>query len=172
MRTTAKNLPVTLHAYFDGKKCRACELLPRCVVRKPNNGKKGNYHLEVGAHLVARDVNLAQQAEDGWWDVYSIRAGIEATVSELKRGHGLGKLRVRRMPRVRLAVGLKMTACNIKRWLRAAVADRKAAADKKEAPETLVYSLYALMYGIWTALARKRSKRPNSRWSPEQANMA
>jgi hypothetical protein len=119
-RTTSRNLPPTPHAYFDGKKCSACELQPKCIVRKPNNGKKGNFHLEVGAHLVARDKNLAEQKDDGWWDDYKIRSGIEATISELKRGHGMGKLRVRRMPRVRLAVSLKITACNVKRWLRAA----------------------------------------------------
>lgn len=126
MRSTYCNLPATLHAYFDGDKCRACELQPKCIVRKPNNGNKGNFHLEVGAHLIARDCALAAQREDGWWDQYRIRAGIEATVSELKRAHGLGKLRVRRMPRVRLAVGLKITACNVKRWLRSVAAPMSA----------------------------------------------
>ncbi len=37
---------------------------------------------------------------------YRIRAGIEATVSELKRRHGLGALRVRGRWRVELAVYL------------------------------------------------------------------
>ena len=50
---------------------------------------------------------------------YRIRAGIEATVSELKRRHGLGALRVRGRWRVELAVYLKALACNIKRMLRA-----------------------------------------------------
>ena len=62
----------------------------------------------------------AEQADEKWWERYSIRAGAEATMSEMKRGHGMGKLRVRRMPRVRLAVCLKNTACNVKRWLSAA----------------------------------------------------
>ena len=126
MRSTYCNQPATLHTYFDGDKCRACELQPKCIVRKPNNGRKGNFHLEAGAHLIARDCALAAQREDGWWDQYRIRAGIEATVSELKRGHGIGKLRVRRMPRVRLAVSLKITACNIKRWLRSVAAPMSA----------------------------------------------
>lgn len=121
MRTTAKNNPVTEHAYFDGHKCRACKLQSQCVVRGPNNGKNGNFHLEIGAHLVARDKAVAEQKNDKWWDKYAIRSGVEATMSELKRAHGIGKLRVRRMPQVRLAVTLKMTACNIKRWLRASI---------------------------------------------------
>jgi hypothetical protein len=120
MRSTYRSLPPTLHAYFDGNVCRACALQPRCVVRQPNNGKKGSFHLEVGAHLVVRDKALAAQRDDAWWQRYKIRAGIEATVSELKRSHGIGKLRVRRLPRVEMAVGLKITACNVKRWLRSA----------------------------------------------------
>jgi hypothetical protein len=47
---------------------------------------------------------------------------VEATPSELKHVHGMRKLRVRRRSRVVLAVSLKVTACNIKRWLRASVA--------------------------------------------------
>jgi hypothetical protein len=89
-------------------------------VRPPNNGRKGNFHLEVGAHLVVRDRVLAGQKDAAWWQRYKIRSGIEATMSELKRAHGVGKLRVRRMPRVRMAVALKVMACNVKRWLRAA----------------------------------------------------
>ena len=50
---------------------------------------------------------------------YVIRSGIEATNSELKRGHGLDALRVRGRPRVVLAVHLKALACNIKRMVRA-----------------------------------------------------
>lgn len=46
---------------------------------------------------------------------YRKRAGIEGTNSELKRKHGLKKLRVRGKARVRQAVYLKAAACNIKR---------------------------------------------------------
>jgi hypothetical protein len=120
IRSTHHDNPATLHAYFDGDICRACELQSRCVVRPPNNGRKGNFHLEIGAHLVVRDAALAAQKDDTWWERYKIRAGIEATMSELKRGHGIGKLRVRRMPRVRMSLSFKVTACNVKRWLRAA----------------------------------------------------
>lgn len=43
------------------------------------------------------------------------RAGIEATNSETKRAHGLGRMRVRGIERVKVAVYLKAAACNIKR---------------------------------------------------------
>jgi len=50
---------------------------------------------------------------------YAIRAGIEATNSELKRAHGLGRLRVRGGKRVMLSVYFKALSCNLKRALRA-----------------------------------------------------
>jgi hypothetical protein len=59
-----------------------------------------------------------QEAQADFKERYAIRSGIEATNSELKRVQGLGKLRVRREKRVRLAVYLKATGCNLRRALR------------------------------------------------------
>jgi hypothetical protein len=154
MRSTYCNQPATLHAYFNGDKCRACELQPKCIVRKPNNGRNGNFHLEVGAHLIARDKALAEQQNSEWWDQYSIRSGVEATVSELARSHGLKELRVRRIPRVRLAVGMKITACNIKRWLRASARAGKVAERAREAVLVTICAFHALLSGFLTASHR------------------
>ena len=49
---------------------------------------------------------------------------------ELKRAHGLGRLRVRGGLAVRLAVFLKTTACNVKRMVRALDARRTAASPQ------------------------------------------
>jgi hypothetical protein len=59
-----------------------------------------------------------REAQPSFEESYGIRAGIEATNSELKRVQGLGKLRVRRDKRVRLAVYLKAAGCNLRRALR------------------------------------------------------
>jgi len=59
-----------------------------------------------------------QEAQPDFEKRYAIRAGIEGTNSELKRVQGLGKLRVRRGDRVRLAVYLKAAGCNLRRALR------------------------------------------------------
>ena len=59
-----------------------------------------------------------QEAQPDFEERYAIRAGIEATNSELKRVQGLGKLRVRRDNRVRLVVHLKAAGCNLRRALR------------------------------------------------------
>lgn len=138
MRSTHHGKPRAMHAYFDGETCRGCELQPRCVARPPNNGKSGAFHLEVGANLIARDRALASQRDAAWWNRYKIRAGIEATMSELKRRHGIGKLRVRRLPRVRMAVGFKIVACNVKRWLRAAAAAAVRASALSQAAVDIV----------------------------------
>lgn len=111
------------HAFFDRGTCERCSLRERCCARPPSGskpGKKsGNYSIELLPELIARDRRFTELQDPSFWDSYSIRAGVEATMSELKRQHGMGALRVRRKPRVILAVALKVTACNIKRWLRA-----------------------------------------------------
>lgn len=108
------------HVYFERQRCEQCALRGRCCARPPGKGRSGRYSVEISAALAARDRRHTELQTDAFWKEYSIRAGIEATMSELKRGHGLGHLRVRRRPRVTLAVALKLTACNVKRWLRAA----------------------------------------------------
>ncbi|MBI5242793.1 MAG: transposase [Elusimicrobia bacterium] len=60
----------------------------------------------------------SQEAQPDFQRRYAIRAGIEATNSELKRVQGLGKLRVRRDECVKLVVYLKAAGCNLRRALR------------------------------------------------------
>ena len=61
----------------------------------------------------------SNQKTTEWKDRYKIRSGIEATMSELKRTHGIEKLRVRRAAKVCFTVACKVIACNIKRWAKA-----------------------------------------------------
>lgn len=111
------------HAYMDRGRCEACPLRGRCLARPPDNGKgTGRYIIEDNPALVLRDRRLREQADPAWRRRYNIRCGIEGTNSELKRKHGLAKLRVRRAPPVRIAVASKLIGCNVKRWLRAAAA--------------------------------------------------
>ena len=117
----------SLHAIFDGNICRSCTMLDQCPVRTPNHRNQGcqardtvgDFRLEITAELCLRDRMYAAQQKSEWKDRYKIRAGIEATNSELKRSHGIGRLRVRRIAKVCFAVACKLTACNIKRWARA-----------------------------------------------------
>lgn len=118
VRTTSVDRPQKRTAKLAQGNCTVCPLRGRCVARPPNS-KKGHWHLDIEPDLRARDANLAAQATDEWRRQYRLRAGIEATNSELKRSHGMRHLRVRRRPRVTLAIAAKLTACNVKRWLRA-----------------------------------------------------
>ena len=69
------------------------------------------------------------EATEEWRKRYAIRAGIEGTNSELKRAHGLGRLRVRGGRRVRLAVYLKALACNFKRMVHARLVEMENTAQ-------------------------------------------
>lgn len=117
----------SLHAIFDGDTCRSCTMLNRCPVRAPNHRIKGcqardtvgDFRLEITPEIRLRDHMYSIQQTPEWKDRYRIRSGIEATNSELKRSHGIGKLRVRRMAKVCFAVACKLMACNIKRWAKA-----------------------------------------------------
>jgi Transposase DDE domain/Transposase domain (DUF772) len=117
----------SLHAIFRGSVCRSCKMLDQCPVRTPNHRHRGcrardtvgDFRLEITAEIRLRDEMYSLQQTKEWKDRYKIRSGIEATNSELKRSHGLGKLRVRRTPKVCFAVACKVIACNIKRWAKA-----------------------------------------------------
>ena len=117
----------SLHAIFDGEICRSCTMLDRCPVRAPNHRDKGcgprdtvgDFRLEITFELRLRDQMYALQQTTAWKDRYKIRSGIEATNSELKRAHGIGRLKVRRLAKVCFVVACKVTACNIKRWAKA-----------------------------------------------------
>lgn len=114
----------SLHAIFDGNTCRSCQMLDRCPVRAPNHRSKGcqardtvgDFRLEITPEIRLRDQMYSLQQTTEWKNRYKIRAGIEATNSELKRAHGIGRLRVRRIAKVCFAVACKIIACNIKRW--------------------------------------------------------
>ena len=117
----------SLHAIFDGDFCRSCTMLDRCPVRAPNHRDRGcsrrdtagDFRLEISRELRLRDEMYAVQKTPEWKDRYSIRAGIEATNSELKRAHGMMRIRLRRLVKVCFSVACKVIACNIKRWAKA-----------------------------------------------------
>jgi hypothetical protein len=102
-------------------------MLGQCPVRAPNHRAKGchprdtvgDFRLEITPEIRLRDDMYALQQTTDWKDRYRIRAGIEATHSELKRAHGIGRLRVRRIAKVCFVVACKVIACNIKRWAKA-----------------------------------------------------
>ena len=102
---------------FEREACETCALFPLCPVRRNQDGD--GYAVTVDLKAANLERRRRALASGAFKERYRIRAGIEATVSELKRRHGLGALRVRGRWRVELAVYLKALACNIKRMVRA-----------------------------------------------------
>jgi hypothetical protein len=100
-------------ACFSSKHCRTCPLRDAC----PTEKRKGRRVLWFNRSSVAVARRRKEQETAEFKTAYKIRSGIEATNSELKRRHGMGKLRVRGKPKVDLSVRLKALALNVKRYV-------------------------------------------------------
>jgi hypothetical protein len=124
---TAQDGKVRL-AVFSAARCEACPLADACPTRK--RGDKRVLRFTAPEAAVAH--RRAEQETPTFKERHKIRSGIEATNSELKRCHGLGKLRVRRRGRVALSVRIKVLGLNIKRFVAHVAAVTAAAAVPTE----------------------------------------
>ena len=104
-----------VRAFFDGKACDGCPHRDRCPAKPLRDGRRVLRTSVRDAVLVKR---RRYEKTEEFKKRYAERAGIEATNSELKRAHGLGRLRIRGFLRVRLAVYLEALACNVKRMVK------------------------------------------------------
>lgn len=95
--------------------CSACPFRDQCPVKQVR-GKYVIEHTPAEHRLASR---RAEQATDAFGENYAIRAGGESVNAGLKRKMGLGRLRVRGLPRVRMAVLLRCAGWNLLRALAA-----------------------------------------------------
>jgi len=109
--STKKSLKVI--AWFENAVCDRCPLAAQC----PTDKRRDYRVLSFGDAEIATSLRRAEQETTDFKEMHKVRSGIEATNSELKRCHSLGKLKVRGLPRVALSVRLKATALNIKRFV-------------------------------------------------------
>ena len=116
-QTPCEGKPHHVVLTFEREGCETCALFPLCPVKWNRN--RDGYAVTVDLKAVNLERRRRAMASGAFGERYRIRAGIEGTVSERKRRHGLGSLRVRGRWRVELAVYLKALACSIKRMLRA-----------------------------------------------------
>lgn len=100
-------------AFFAPEKCSGCPMRSQC----PTKTRRDKRVLRFNASEVVVARRRVEQDTPQFKERHKIRSGIEATNSELKRCHGLAKLRVRRRPRVALAARLKLLALNLKRYV-------------------------------------------------------
>ena len=101
-----------LIARFSADHCLGCPQAERCVTRLLSSGDR---QLNRAPATIATELRQAEQQQAPFKDRYRKRSGIESTNAELKGRHGLGDLKIRRRPRVVLAVTLKSLALNAKR---------------------------------------------------------
>ena len=138
--------------------CRGCARQASCPLIHDQAGHTLAL-LEVGELL--REDRRACEHTPAFLDAYRPRAGIEGTNSELKRGQGLGKLRVRGGARVELAVFLRVTACNVKRAMRYWGQTARTAAQttclvilvrlrEAESAFSAVWNGWVAQYGAWS----------------------
>ena len=105
-----------LRLIFTMATCRDCPLRRKCPVQIDPADRRQRV-LDTDRKTAKLEQRRREQTSLEYRDRYANRAGIEATNSELKRAHGLGRLRVRGGRRVELAVYLKALACNVKRYV-------------------------------------------------------
>jgi hypothetical protein len=115
MRQTQKN---RLIAAFRKKTCQACPRQKDCPVKLEKKAAYLRYTLPALRCAVRR----AWEHTSEFREEYRWRAGIEATNSHLKSDFGMGRLRVRGLEAVRLAVAFKALGLNIMRCARALAA--------------------------------------------------
>jgi hypothetical protein len=157
-----------ISATFPRLRCAQCPFRKTCPARRNPNGTR-TLKTTMKEHVLAKRRRYEQTEE--FRQRYAERAGIEATNSELKRAHGLGRLRVRGGARVRLAVYFKALACNVKRMVKylaeqarkaAKVLEQpteQAAADLKPASGALSRCL-SYSGALWRTVSRKSSAEP------------
>jgi hypothetical protein len=159
-----------VRAVFDGERCEACPHRDTCPAKPLRDGRRV---LRTTVHAAVLAKRRRYERTKEFKKRYAMRAGIEATNSELKRAHGLGRLRIRGFLRVRLTVHLKALACNVKRMVkyladRARKAENAAAAAAEAATDAascVILHLLGLRRPVLAAL-RARGQRLRPGWRP------
>jgi len=101
--------------HFDPVNCRSCPYVDRCPVRV---GKRySTLTVEESDYIGAVRYHKYMEDEE-YHKECSIRTGIEATVSELTRSHGVRKSRHRKQIKTNLQLIFAAIACNVKRFIR------------------------------------------------------
>ncbi len=109
---------------FSLETCSKCPLLQDCPVKR----NKKNYVLRYDERTMRLAKRRAYERTKEFKERYRWRAGVEATMSELKTRTGIKRLRVRGFKAVKFAVILKVAGLNILR----ATAVRKARKNQKQ----------------------------------------
>lgn len=102
--------------HFDPAVCNACDACGKqCPVKI---GKRIATFTVSEAEYVGAARHHNYMSDKEYRKECAIRAGVEATVSELTRGHGVRKSRHRKRSRTKLQLIFAALSCNVKRFIR------------------------------------------------------
>ena len=100
------------YRYEWGSQCDECPLRGQCT-----RAKSGRRILMVGIHHDLLQARRRETETEAFQERMKQRNAIEGTISELKRGYGLGRARYKGLAKTRLANYFIGAACNVRRWL-------------------------------------------------------
>jgi transposase len=110
---TEPNGSTAVNIQFAGAQCAVCPLREQCTTSQSGRS------LHLSAHYEVLQARRAEAQTPAFQERLHWRAGIEATLSELVRGHGLRRHRYRGEAQRTHENLLKGAACNLKRFVRA-----------------------------------------------------
>jgi transposase len=108
-----------VRVHFDGKICAKCELRDRCTRNKEGRS------LHIGEHYERLQKRRAEAQTQEFKQKMRRRAGIEATLSEMVRKHGLRQHRYRGDVKRAWENLMKGAACNLKRMAKALAGEKR-----------------------------------------------
>lgn len=111
-RVTVEDEPPTIEVRFSAATCQACPAFGVCTTSRQGRS------LELNAYREALEARREEAHTETFQQRYRIRAGIESTLSELVRGHGLRRARSRGQAKMLLQACLTAAAANLKRVVR------------------------------------------------------
>jgi len=104
--------PAMRQVLFSGHQCQACRFFGQCT--KSLQGRR----LELHPYREVLEERRAEAETEDYREEIKVRAGVEGTVSELVRAHGLRRARYRGLGKVRPQGLFTAAAVNLKRAMR------------------------------------------------------
>jgi len=153
--------------HFDRGTCDICPRQSDCPVKR----EKKQSAISYDAKSLRLSRRRARERTDAYRQVYRFRAGAEGTMSDLDRVTGIKRLRVRGMPRVRMAAVLKATGLNILRAV--AFKNRLQGTQKRKVrpshtPKRHSGDVKERLFGLWGRFHRFLATVCHFNWPADQ----
>ncbi len=150
-------------AVFESKNCDNCPKSEECPANKCLDG----HHVRYAEKEMRVAICRQYEQTDEFRERYRMRAGVEATMSQYDRQTGVGRLRVRGLPAVRLCAVLKAAGINIFRAVAAKAAQLREKRDENRGQNPLRDTFFVFKEQIGTFLGKiKQIFRPKLIFTP------